>query len=185
MLVDVADSFLLAIGSILLEGIEDDAIVGSLSVFLVNKDRRDVAIHYLFDGIFVKHTLAFQNDFVTLDGYDFTGILIDEVLNPAFKHTSCKLLAKMLFQIFTSSLNFFGQVKDLKNILIILKPDGTKQCRYRQFLLAVDVRIHDIINICSELNPTALEGNDAGRIEQRAIGMYAAAEENARRTMQL
>ena len=178
LLVDVADGLLLAICSILLESVEDDAIVGRLCIFLMNEDRRHIACHNLFDGIFVKHTLAFENDLVTLDRYNFTCILINEVLNPALEHTCCKLLAEMFLQILASSLNFLCKVEDLENVFIILETDGTKQSRYGQFLLTVDVRVHYIINVRSELDPTALEGNDTGRIEQRAISMHTAAEED-------
>ena len=43
LLVDVADGFLLTVRGILLESVEDDAVIGGLSVFLVNEDRSDVA----------------------------------------------------------------------------------------------------------------------------------------------
>ena len=83
----------------------------------------------------------------------------------------------MFLQVLASSLNFLCEVEDLKNVFIVFEADGTKQCRYGQLLLTVDVRVHNIINVRSELDPTALEGNDTGRIEQRAIGMHTAAEE--------
>ena len=82
--IDVADSFLLAVGSILLESIEDDAVVGCLGIFLMNKDRRYIASHNLLDSIFIKQTLAFQNNLVTLNGYYFACILIDEVFRGYF-----------------------------------------------------------------------------------------------------
>ena len=151
----------------------------------MNEDRGHIACHNLLDCIFIKQALALQDDFVTLDGYYFTRILIDEVFNPALEHASGKLLAKVIFQILTSSFYFFGQVKDLKNVLVILESDGTEQSCDRQLLLTVDIRVHNIINVCSKLDPTALEGDDTGRIEQRAIGMYTTAEEYAGRAVKL
>ncbi len=73
----------------------------------------------------------------------------------------------------------------MENILIGLKTDGTQQGRNGQLLLTVDVRIHDLIDIRSKLNPRAAERNDTRRVELRTIGVHRSTEEHARRTVQL
>ena len=91
----------------------------------------------------------------------------------------------MCHQVLAGGLHLLCEVENLQDVLVVLKPYGTEQCRDGQLLLTVDVRIHDVVDVRCELNPASLEGDDAGRVEQRAIGMNTAAEEYARRAVQL
>ena len=63
--------------------------------------------------------------------------------------------------------------------------DGPEEGSDRQFLLAVDVRVHDIVDVSGELDPGSLERDYAGRIELGAVGMHALVEENSGRAVKL
>ena len=134
-------------------------------------------LHHIFVG---DLGLTFHDHLITLNGYNLTGILIDEVLVPALQHAGCQFTANHSFQALLVHLHLLGQVEDLEDILISLKTDGTEQCRYGQLLLTVDIRVHHIINVGSELNPRALERNDTCRIQQCSVCVYALTEEYAR-----
>ena len=46
---------------------------------------------------------------------------------------------------------------ELKDILIGIETDSAQKGCYRQLLLTIDVCVHDIVDVSSELNPRALE----------------------------
>ena len=90
---------------------------------------------------------------VTFDRYNFTGIFINKVFSPGLQHTCCQFPTDNLFQISLIDLHVLCQIEDFENILIILKSYSSQQSSYREFLLTVDVSIHHIVDIRSELNP--------------------------------
>ena len=143
----------------------------------MNQNSRNVTIQDNLDSIVCQFTFTIQDYFITLDRYNFTGILVNEVFRPTLQHTGSQLLAFSLNKVLTGNLNLFCKVKDLKNVLIVLKANCSQQSCNGQFLLTVDVCIHDIVNVSSKLNPTSLERNDTGRIQLRTIGMNTTTKE--------
>ena len=103
-----------------------------------------------------------DNNFVTLDRNNFTGIFVYKILNPCFQYTCRQLTTYNLLEVRLVHLHVFCQVEDFKNILIILKTDSSQQCGYRQLLLTVDISIHDIVDVGSKLNPRTLERDNTG-----------------------
>ena len=129
--------------------------------------------------------LTLQNHLVTLDGNNLTSILIDKVFIPALQHTGCQLGTDNLLQSTLVDFDLLGKIEYLQDVLIGLETDSTQQGCNGQLLLTINVRIHNIINVSSELNPRTLERNDTGRVEQRTVGMNVLTEEYAGRTVQL
>ena len=78
-----------------------------------------------------KFSLTLHDYLVTLDRYNFTCILIHEVLIPAFQYTSSKSLADSSLHVLLIYLHFLSEVEDLKDILILLITDGTEQSSNR------------------------------------------------------
>ena len=115
-----------------------------------------------FDIVLVQHCLAVQNNFVSLDGYHFTGIFVGKVFNPALNDTCGQLPAYHFLQIGLAYLDFFSKVEDLKYFAVGFKADGTQEGRYGQFLLTVDIGVHDAVDVCGKFYPRALERDDAG-----------------------
>ena len=107
-----------------------------------------------------NHSFTVDNNFITFDRNYFTGIFIYKVLNPCFQNTGSQFTTNNLLQIGFIHLNVFCQIEDFKNILIILKTDSSQQRCNGQFLLTVDVGIHDIVDVRSKFNPGSLEGDD-------------------------
>ena len=110
----------------------------------------------------LDYSFTIDNDFVTLDGNNFTGIFVYKILNPCFQHTCGQLTSHHLLEIRLVYLHVFRQIKDLENVLVILKTDGSQQSSNRQFLLTVNVGIHDVVDVGGKLNPRTLERDDTG-----------------------
>ena len=91
----------------------------------------------------------------------------------------------MLLKVSARYLHLFGEIEEIEDLLIRLKANSTQQGRHRELLLTVNVGIHDIVDVRSELDPRALERNDACRVELRAVGVRARAKEHPGRTVEL
>ena len=151
----------------------------------MNKDCSLLRIKDLVDVVLCDLSLALKDYLVTLDRYNFTCILIYEVLIPRLQYTSCKCATKTSLKVLLVYLDLLCEVKELKNLLITLIADSTEKCCYRQLLLTVDVSEHDIVDVSCELNPRTLEWDDTCRIEHSTIGMSTLTEEYAWRTVKL
>ncbi len=97
--------------------------------------------------------LTLDDDVVTLNGNNFTGILINEVLSPGLHDVCGELTADSLLQSALLNGDFLSEVEDGEDVLILLVADGTEQRCNRQLLLTVDVSVHDIVDVSSKLNP--------------------------------
>ena len=139
----------------------------------------------LVDIIFCQLGFALHDDFVTLNRYNFTRILIYEVLIPALQHARCQLTTDSSLHVLLVDLQLFSKVKNLQDIFILLIAHCTKKGCYRQLLLTVDIGIHDIIDVCSKFNPWPLERDDTCTIKNSSIGMDALPEEHTWWTVQL
>ena len=135
--------------------------------------------------IFFQNGFTIDNNFITLDRDNFTCIFIHKIFHPSLQYTGCQPTADSLLHVGFVHLHFFGKAKNLKDIPIALESYCTKQSGNRQFLLTIDICIHDIINVCSKLNPRTSEGDYTGRIQLRSVCMGTLSEENTGRTVQL
>ena len=183
--IDVEHSLLLGVTGILIQRIEDNGIVGLTSLFAVDKDGLHTSIQNFVHDILVDERLTLKENLVTLDGNHFASIGIHEVFHADLNDTGGKLTAYQLLGHSLVDTHLFSQIEDLKDVLIRLKADSAKQRGDGEFLLAVDVGIHDIVDVRSKLNPRAFERDNTSGIKRRAIGMDTLSEEDARRTMQL
>ncbi len=183
--VDVDDSLLFGVAGVFLQGIVDDREVDARLVLLVEENRLGAALDDFVDMFFRQHRLAIYDDVVALDRHHLARVLVHEVLDPGRKHACRQLAAYSLLEVGLGDLHLVGQIENLENLLVGLETDGTQQRRDGQLLLTVDVGIHHVVDVRSELDPRTLERDDARGIEFGAVGVHALAEENARRTMQL
>ena len=82
--IDINDGFLLRVGGILLEGIENDGVLIVVSLFVL-ANQKDV-IHTRFENprdiVGSDFLFAVNEHFVTFDGNNFAGILVYIVFNP-------------------------------------------------------------------------------------------------------
>ena len=183
--VNIYDSLLLGVAGVFLQGIVYDREIDAREVFLMQEDRLGAAFEDLLHVLLLEDSLAVYDHVVTLDGNHLARILIHEVLDPGRKDACGEFAADGLLEIGLRDLHFVCQVENLEDLLVGLITDGTQQRSDGQLLFTVDVGIHHVVDVRSELYPRALEGDDTRRIEFRAVGVHALAEEHTRRTMQL
>ena len=183
--VDIVDGLVLRVGGVLLQGVEDDVEVGALSVLLVHQDAGHAALKNLIDVLFGQFALTGQEHLVTLDAHHFARILVDEVLVPGVEHVGGELLSGEFLEVLAVHLHLLGQIKDLENLAVAFVADGTQQGGHGQLLLTVDVGIHHVVDVRGKLDPTALERDDAGRVELGTVGVQGAGEEHTGRAVQL
>ena len=91
----------------------------------MNKDSRCAALEDIHHILICNLSLTLHDNFVTLDRYYLTCILINEVLIPALKYTCSKLAAHNSLQSLLVDLNLLSEVEDLKDVFISFKSDGT------------------------------------------------------------
>ena len=143
----------------------------------MQKDSLGTTLQNGVNVLLAEFGLAVNNHIVTLDGYNLTGILINKVLHPSRKNTSSQFAADVLLQVGAVDLHLVSQVEDFQNLLVGLESDGTQQGGNGLFLLSVDVGIHHVVDVGSELDPRTLEGDDTCRVELRTIGVHTLTEE--------
>ncbi len=97
----------------------------------------------------------------------------------------CKFAAYELFEVLFADFDFFGEAENVDDIFITLKTDRSEKSCYWQFLLAINVGVHDIVDVSRKLNPAAAERDDSCGVEFCAVGVCALSEEYTRRTVQL
>ena len=168
-----------------MQRIVDDREVDARLVLLVEEDGLGAAFDDLVDVLLFEDGFTIDDDVVTLDGDDLSGILVDEVLDPGRKHTGGEFAAYGLFERSLRDLDLVGEVEDFEDLLVGLVTDGAQQRGDGQLLLAVDVGIHDVVDVRRELDPRTLEGDDTCRVEFRTVRVHALTEEDAGRTVQL
>ena len=178
------NGFKLRVRSILVKGVVDDREITAHFFFL---QEYGLNAHFLYHChiVFVKNAVAVQYDLVTLNGYYFTGVLINEVFRPATQYTGCKTAANMSSQGLLVYLHFISHAEKLQYVLICFITNCTEQCGYREFLFTVDVRVHHIVDVGSELHPCALERDNTCRVYFGSVRVNALSEEHTRRTVKL
>ena len=183
--IDINHSLLLGVAGVLLQCVVNDRIVDTRLVLLVQENGLGTAFENIFDVLLGEHGLTIDDNLITLDRNYLTGIFVNEVLDPRAQNTCSQLAADSLLQVGLCYLHLVGQIEDFENLLIGLEADSTEQGGYGQLLLTVDISIHHIVDVGSELDPRTLEGDDTCRVELRTVGMHALAEEYTGRTVQL
>ena len=137
------------------------------------------------DIVAIQYRLTVDDNIVTFNRNHLTGILIYEILHPSLQNTSGQLTSDKLLQVCFRYLNLFRKVEDFKNISIAFKTNSSQKSSYRQFLFTVDVSVHHIVDVRSELDPWPLERDNTCGVQLRSVCVRALSEEYARRTVQL
>ena len=91
----------------------------------MNKDVLNARVNYFIYMFRFDHCFTVDNDFITLDRNNFTGIFINEIFNPGFQDTCSQFTTYYLLEICFVNLYIFSQVKNLKNVFIILKANSS------------------------------------------------------------
>ncbi len=181
----MVDSFDFRIGRVLLQGVEDDGVLLGAGLILLQENGLGVGVQNAGDGVLIQDVAAVDDGAGTLDGDDLAGVLILKVFRPGLEDLGGELATLVGLQGLLGGGNLVGQTENVDDVLVRVVSDGTEQRRDRQFLFAVDVSVHDIVDVSRELDPGSLERDDAGRVELRAVRVHALVEENARGAMQL
>ena len=108
---------------------------------------------------------------------DFACLLVE--------HITAHGATDKLFQVGFICFDFLHQLEQIENLIIRRIAQCAQERRHREFLLAIDVGIHHVVDVRGEFNPRPAEGDDAGRIHQRPVWMNGFAEEHAGRAMEL
>ncbi len=183
--VDIQHRLFLRLGRVFLQGVEDNReVVLALLVFM-QQDGFGTGLQDDVDDLRSNLLLTLHHNLVTLDGRHLTGILVHEILDGRFHYITCQLAAHASLQRLAVDLHLLSQVEAVEDVLVGLETDSAEKRGHRQLLLTVDVSVHHLVDIRSELNPRSAEGDDTRRIELRAVGVHARAEEHTRRTVQL
>ena len=153
LLVDVVHSLDLGVGRILLERVENDIVLRGAGLVLLEKDGLDVGVEDGCYCVVIQDLAAVEEGLGTLDGDDLAGILVLEVLHPGLENLGCKLAALVLREHLLLDLDLVGKVEDVDDVLVPVEADGAQEGGDGKFLLAVDVRIHDIVDVSGELDP--------------------------------
>ena len=183
--VDVNHGLLLGVTGVFLQRVVDDREVDAREVLLVQQDRLGAALDDLVDMFLLEDRLAVHDHVVALDRHHLARVLVHEVLDPRREDACGELAAHGLLQGGLRHLHLVREIENLENLLVRLVTYRTQQRGDGQLLLPVDVGVHDVIDVRSELDPRTLEGDDTRRIELGAVGVHALSEEHARRTVQL
>ena len=94
------------------------------------------------DMLFRQRGICFDNHFSCLFIYHiFSNNAIDEF----FSNSDCGIT-----------------VKNAQNFLGLVKPQSSQQSRNRQFAFAVDMNVHNIVDIETKFEPGSVVGNNSG-----------------------
>ena len=130
----------------------------------MQKDCLCAGIEDLLDVILGDNGLAVDQHLITVDRNNLAGIFVDEILHPGLEKTGSELAADTFLKIGLVDLYFLSQTEYFNDVLIALKTDSAQQGCHGQFLLAVDIGIHHIVDVRCKFNPRAAERNDTCRI---------------------
>ena len=185
--IDVAYGLSLRIGGILVQGVEDDGVIAGRHVGTLQHDSGHACIKNHINVFLGQLGLTVNHRIGTFQRGQLTGIGVYHILGPFLQDNGGKttMLGHGFLQVGLIDLHFFGRSKDFDDILFVFKAYGTQKSRYGQLLLAVDIGVHHIIDVSSELNPRTAERDDTRAIKFGTVGMGALSEEYARRTVQL
>ena len=128
--VDEVDRLLATVTGVLVEGVEDNLVIAGVHILAVQQDCCHARLQNLGDILFLQFSVTVDDHIVTLDAYYLAGILVDKVLTPGTQHAGSQLAADSLLEVSLVDLDLLGQPKDLDDIVVRLKPDGSQQGRH-------------------------------------------------------
>ncbi len=175
--------FLARLCRVFLQGVENDGVVHHFLIFLMEQHGLDVRIGNHVDVLFLEDGFTIDDHFRTFDVGHLARLIVNKVLVPRLDDISGKFLADEFFQVRLRGLHLLGDVEDGKNVLVGLIADGAEERGDRQFLFAVDIGVHHIVDVRRELHPRSLEGDDASRVQGCSVGVIGETEEHAGRTV--
>ena len=91
----------------------------------MDKDGRGIALENINHVILGDLCLTLHDNLITLNRYNFTSILINEVLIPTLQHTGSKTLANVLLEVGLVNLYLVGEFEYLENVFVGLKTNST------------------------------------------------------------
>ena len=168
--VDILEGLFLILGGILLEALDDDAVVDG---GVHHANLRHPQLGDLLDHCF-RQRLESAGDNDAL-------VLVDRVFDQDF--------VLNIVQVFSRSHGeLLDVVKELEHIGVRAVSEGAEEGGGEKFpaaLLAVEVHVEQIAGVELGFVPRAAIGNDAKGMERLAVGMLGGLEGNAGRAMQL
>ena len=151
--IDVVDGLSLTVTGVLAQRVIDNLIFADVDILLVQQNGLHARLQDGIDVLGIDDSVALNDHLITLNRDDLTSTLVDKVLIPRVQHTGSHAASDALLEIGLVHFDFFSQTKDLDDVVVGLHADGTQQRGHGQFLLAIDVGIHHVINIGGKLNP--------------------------------
>ena len=159
--INVVDSLLLAVTCVFVKSVEYDLIFTCIDIFLVQEYSLYSRVKNLLNVVLLDDSVAVKNHVITLDSYNLTGILVNEVLVPRLENTCSEFAAHSILEVSLVHFNLLGKTEDFDDVVIGLQTNRPEKSCYWQFLLAVDVSIHHVVDVGSKLNPAAPEWDDS------------------------
>ena len=126
----------------------------------MQQNRLGTALDNLVDMLFLEHRFSVNDHVVTFDRNHLARILVHEILDPGRKNPGGQLAPDGLLQSGFGHFHFVREIENLEDLLIGFETDGTQQGRNGQLFLTVDVRVHHVVDVGSELDPRSLERDD-------------------------
>ena len=136
-----------------MERVVDDGIISGIGLILLEKNGLYLSFRDSCDGLVVEDFASFDDRNGTLDRNYLTRVLIFEILGPGLEDLGREFPAFILLEGFGCHLDLIGETEDVNDILVSVVADGAEKGCDRELLLAVDVGVHDIVDVCSELDP--------------------------------
>ena len=126
----------------------------------MEKDSLYARIHNRVDEFGSKFYLTVNDNRVTFDRNNLAGVLVDKIFSPGIQNPCGEFASDNLFEGSLRNLDFVGEVENLENVFVALETNSTEQSGNGQLLFAVDVGVHHIVDVGSELDPRSFERNN-------------------------
>ena len=190
-LVEVLERLVRRVRRVLLDRVEERRHVERRVVVLVHlaahDDRRDVGV--LQDAVVVLGELVLgREDDLALGGLleHLARVLIDHLVldlhgDRGGQHAADQLRKRLLGR----HLLLVGEVEQVDDLGVRRVAQAAQERRDGQLLLAVDVRPHHVRDVGRELDPRAPEGDHAGAVQVRPVGVDRLREEDTGAAVQL
>ena len=183
--VDKFYSFFFGIGGVFLERVENDRIVDVINFLFVDEDIFDARIDDLIDVFGSKQRFAVDDHFGTFDRNYFACIFVHKVFNPATHYTGSKTAVDKFLKISFGCFYFLCQVENFEDVFVTFKANGAEKGCNGEFLFAVDVSIHHLVDVGCKFHPGTFEGDDPCREKLCTVGVEACSEESSGGAVQL
>ena len=177
--------FRFGIGNVLVQGIKNDGVVSNQHVFFVKDNVLHTGFHNEINHGIFQNDIPFDQNLVSADVLNFSCRLIHKIFDPALENAGGESTTDNFFEGGLANLHFVGKVKNIQNVFVRCITDGPKQGCYRKLLFAVDVSIHDVVDVRCKFDPRPLKRNDSSRIEFRPVAVKGLSKEDTGRTVQL